>query len=81
MNPSHLFRPCTIEHFKMLSRDFEHCVEDGKTPEQCSEETFERARCIQWTGLDTKMDFLDFIGRPRDEPENITFSGYNAVYR
>ena len=73
------FRPCTIEHFKTLSHDFEQCINGGKNKDECNKETFERANCLQWTTLDTKMDYLDFLGRPVGDPVNITFAGMQSL--
>ncbi len=73
------FRPCTIEHFKTLSKDFDRCLQDRISKDVCNRRTFGRANCIQWTTLDTRMDYLDFLGRPRMEPKNITFSGMESI--
>ena len=39
-------------------------------------------RCTQWTSLDSRQDYLDFIGRPyNDEPSDITFVGQQYLDR
>ena len=67
-----MFRPCTIEHMKELSHQFESCRLAKK--KNCGS-VFENAGCIQWTGLDTRMDYLDFIGRGTPEETDMTMVG------
>ena len=67
-----MFRPCTIEHMKELSHAFERCRMARQS--NCGS-VFEKAGCIQWTGLDTEMDYLDFIGRGTPETSDMTMTG------
>lgn len=67
-----MFRPCTIEHMKELSHQFESCRLAKK--KNCGS-VFEKAGCIQWTGLDTRMDYLNFIGRGTPEETDMTMVG------
>ena len=74
------FRPCTKEHLKMLTAEFDQCIRSGRSRSHCSEKTFDR--CTQWTSLDSRQDYLDFIGRPyNDEPSDITFVGQQYLDR
>ena len=57
---------------KELSHQFESCRLAKK--KNCGS-VFEKAGCIQWTGLDTRMDYLDFIGRGTPEETDMTMVG------
>jgi hypothetical protein len=72
MAPILPLRPCTIEHLKQLTMEFDHC-RVTRSATICAK-IFDRANCMQWTTLDAEYDYLDFIGRPVPEPSNMTFA-------
>ena len=79
----HIFtpsRPCTKEHLKTLTTEFDQCLKRGRSRLHCSDETF--GRCLQWTSLDSRQDYLDFLGRPyNDRPSDLTFAGQQYLER
>ena len=52
------FRPCTIEHLKRLTHEYEHCR--TFTKKNCND-IFTKANCIQWTNIDTEITYLDIL--------------------
>ena len=78
----------TLPRFDPAPRNTSRCLRPNSTNasevavqrSHCSEKTFDR--CTQWTSLDSRQDYLDFIGRPyNDEPSDITFVGQQYLDR
>ena len=54
------FRPCTVEHLKRLTHEYEDCR--TSTKKNCND-IFTKANCIQWTNIDREISYLDILNR------------------